>query len=204
MTTPYDLTIANLTIRVDKDVYPTSELSELIVQCMDHSEVGVRSTDAVLDYGCGTGFLAVCAALRGANVIAVDINSAAVDCAKNNASRHNVSQLVDVRLSHSFSAIDKDERFNIIFAGIPWEEAETLDVLERSVYDPNFEARRTLFDRALEQLLPGGRIFMTYSQRVQEIYPLENTHPAYTYEPFVTREIKGVPHYAMLIRRKHE
>lgn len=80
--TPYDIEISGIKIQVNKDVYPTSELSDLVVECLKKPEIGLRSGECVLDYGTGTGFLAIAAARLGAGkVVALDINESAVGSA---------------------------------------------------------------------------------------------------------------------------
>jgi len=58
-----DVTVSGIAISVLPNVYPTSELAGLVVECMDDPNHGIRNGDHVLDCGTGTGFLAVQAAL---------------------------------------------------------------------------------------------------------------------------------------------
>lgn len=52
---------------------------------------GALAAERVLDYGCGSGILAIAAALHGAKVVdAVDIDPAAVQATKDNAARNGV------------------------------------------------------------------------------------------------------------------
>ncbi|MEZ5246372.1 MAG: 50S ribosomal protein L11 methyltransferase [Acidimicrobiales bacterium] len=51
---------------------------------------------AVFDIGCGTGVLAIAAAVLGAHVIAVDIDPAAIAATRANADRNRVADRVDV------------------------------------------------------------------------------------------------------------
>ena len=56
-----------------------------------HAQVGQASWHRVLDYGCGSGILAIAAALHGASEVdAVDIDPAAVQSAADNAAANNV------------------------------------------------------------------------------------------------------------------
>ena len=61
-------------------------------------EASVEAGDRVFDVGCGTGVLAIGAALRGADVIAVDIDPAAIEATLANAARNNVAGALDMRL----------------------------------------------------------------------------------------------------------
>jgi len=54
-----------------------------------------RGTWRLLDLGCGSGILAVAAAKLGAReVVAIELDSLAMDCAKRNAERHDVAERV--------------------------------------------------------------------------------------------------------------
>jgi release factor glutamine methyltransferase len=53
-------------------------------------EAEVRAGERVLDMGTGSGVSALLAARRGAEVVAVDINLTAVECAKSNAERNGL------------------------------------------------------------------------------------------------------------------
>lgn len=64
--------------------HPTTRL------CMEWLEKNVRAGDSVLDYGCGSGILAILAKKCGANpVIGIDIDPQAVDSARHNSERNH-------------------------------------------------------------------------------------------------------------------
>jgi ribosomal protein L11 methyltransferase len=65
--------------------HPTTRL------CLEWLEQQVEAANSVLDYGCGSGILAIAAAKLGAgDVLGVDIDLQAVSAAKNNAERNEV------------------------------------------------------------------------------------------------------------------
>ena len=70
--------------------HPTTRL------CLEWLERVVIPDTSILDYGCGSGILAIAAAKLGASkVLGVDIDPQAVSAAKNNAERNNVSAQFD-------------------------------------------------------------------------------------------------------------
>ncbi len=70
----------------------------------------------VLDVGCGTGVIAVMAAMLGAgSVRAVDVASAAVEATRDNADRNGVAGVVEV---DSTPADDIEGRYDIVVANI--------------------------------------------------------------------------------------
>ncbi len=71
---------------------------------------------AVLDYGCGSGVLAIAALLRGAGqAVGVDIDPAALTVAQENAQRNGVAPRLRLVLPASLPA---DARFDVVIANI--------------------------------------------------------------------------------------
>ncbi len=63
----------------------------------------------VLDYGCGSGILAIASVLLGANhVAAVDIDTQAITATKNNAAKNNINSKIDCYLPDDCPAIQAD------------------------------------------------------------------------------------------------
>jgi release factor glutamine methyltransferase len=89
----------------------------------------VRADADVLDMGTGSGVCAVFAAKRARRVVAIDINSAAVRCARINALMNHVEHKVEVRYGDLFAPV-RDERFDLILfnppfiRGIPKDERD--------------------------------------------------------------------------------
>lgn len=200
--TPYHLEFSGVRIYVHPNVYPTSELSEIVVECMDDSIYGISLGDHILDYGTGTGFLAINAALRGAKVVATDVNPYAIECARYNVESYKLESQIELRLGRSFECIRADERFDIILAGVPWDDAEPLDFLEMAMFDSGFGMKKDLFLHGNKALKEGGRIFLTYSEFAQKLHPIEKFDRRYTYTVLKKRDIKGSPHFVYMIKPK--
>jgi len=87
--------------------HPTTRL------CLKWLEANLKAGETVLDYGCGSGILAIAAARLGASgVVGVDIDPQAVEAARDNASRNKVE--ADFRLSGDLP----DGRFDVVVANI--------------------------------------------------------------------------------------
>jgi ribosomal protein L11 methyltransferase len=87
--------------------HPTTHL------CLEWLCDKVRGGERVLDYGCGSGILALAAAKLGAaDVLGVDIDERAIEAAADNAARNGVA----LRLTHSKQALT--ETFDIVVANI--------------------------------------------------------------------------------------
>src|SRR5439155_16598106 len=91
------------TIVVPPEVMPITPMSHLLGEAV---LAEVHPGERVLDMGTGSGVNAVLAATRGATVLAVDINPAALDAARANAVRNGVADRVEVRHSDVFEEAD--------------------------------------------------------------------------------------------------
>jgi ribosomal protein L11 methyltransferase len=75
----------------------THPTTALCLEWLDAADVAGKR---VIDYGCGSGILAIAAARLGAaEVLAVDIDPQALLATQDNAERNGVAQLIDVRLA---------------------------------------------------------------------------------------------------------
>ena len=81
--------------------------------CLEWLTREIAGTESVLDYGCGSGILAIAAARLGARpVVGVDIDDNALIAARDNAAQNSVS----LTLQHSKETLD--ERFDVVVANI--------------------------------------------------------------------------------------
>ncbi|MGI9214635.1 MAG: 50S ribosomal protein L11 methyltransferase [Gammaproteobacteria bacterium] len=118
--TPYFKTINKIKLRIDDGVYPTGKIGKLFNKALSLSIININNKKVVLDYGTGTGFLAIAAAKNGAKVVGIDKNPIAIQSAIYNAEKNNVSDQIDFRISDNLSAIYGQEKFDIVLAGLPW------------------------------------------------------------------------------------
>jgi HemK-related putative methylase len=117
-------------------------------------DANVVRTDAdVLDMGTGSGVCAVFAAKRARRVVAIDINSAAVRCARINALLNHVEEKVDVRHGDLFAPVG-DERFDLILFNPPFIRGIPKDERDCAWRSP--DATQRFASELAGHLKPGG------------------------------------------------
>lgn len=91
--------------------HPTTKL------CMEWLEVNIRASQSVLDYGCGSGILAMLAKKVGAqNVDGVDIDPQAIISARENTERNHCD--VTFFLPEDFASARPEVRYDVVVANI--------------------------------------------------------------------------------------
>ncbi|NKC00831.1 MAG: 50S ribosomal protein L11 methyltransferase [Pseudomonadales bacterium] len=91
--------------------HPTTRL------CLDWIAKNVVTDTKVLDFGCGSGVLAIAAALLGAEVVAVDHDDQAVTATKENARINKVASRVRVLNLKAWLA-NRENEFDVVVANI--------------------------------------------------------------------------------------
>ena len=116
------------------------------------------------DMGCGTGYLSVLAAEKGANVTAVDLNK---DAAKNtvlNVDRYGVSDTVEVLCGDLFEPIPKERTFDVVFWNSNFVNRPNAgDFLDSAFFDPGYEVHSRFFAGVGERLTDSGQAFLGFS-----------------------------------------
>lgn len=79
----------------------------------------ISAEDSVLDIGTGSGVCAIFAARHARDVVAVDINAAAVRCARSNAIINQLDHKIDVRHGDLFAPV-AGRRFNWVLFNPPF------------------------------------------------------------------------------------
>lgn len=118
----------------------------------------------VLDMGTGSGIIGIIAAQRGAQVLAVDVNTAAVALADRNAHRHGVSDHMTCCTSDLFDQLPRRHRFEWIFFNPPFYAQEPNTPAEKALYAGTQHAVLCRFlKQAAEYLAPEGRLVLILS-----------------------------------------
>jgi release factor glutamine methyltransferase len=131
---------------------------------------------SVIEVGCGTGFIALTVAKKGAgSVLATDINPSSVANCTANAEKHNLSDVVTTRISDVFSAVTADERFDLIFWNWPYlaGQRNENDPLECSVFDPTYDSIGRYLRDARAHRSPQGRVMLSFSRTAGNLSLLE-------------------------------
>lgn len=127
----------------------------------------------VIDMGSGSGILSVWAAKKGASVLAVDFNPAAINNTRENALVNGVGTNIETILSDRFTNLG-GRRVNRIIGNLPVQPWLTTgeDLTNRpnaAAWNEAGENGRLLLDSCIidgaDHLLPGGDIIINHSSR---------------------------------------
>lgn len=121
----------------------------------------VEPGDRVLDMGTGSGSLALIAAKKGADVLAVDLNPHAVAAVRANAELNGVADLVEARESDVFAAVEG--RFDLIVFNPPFQWFAATDYADVAGTDAGYRALTRFFREAREHLTEKGRMILFFS-----------------------------------------
>src|SRR5262245_55563256 len=145
------------TLVVPPDVHPITGVSHLLGQAVLDE---VRDGDQVLDMGTGSGVNAILAASKAAYVLAVDVNPEAVSAARRNAERNGVADIVEVRHSDVFAAVDGE--FDLVIFDPPFRWFAPRDLLEMGSSDENYRAMTAFFGEVRAHLSARGRMLIFF------------------------------------------
>jgi release factor glutamine methyltransferase len=148
--------ILGLPIVVLPDVFNPRLLRSgaFLIQQLGPLAAGTR----VLDLGSGSGAAGVLAAKRGAQVVAVDINPAAVRCTQINTLVNDVA--VDVRQGDLFEPV-QGERFDVVLFNPPYYRGVPSDGLDHAWRSPDVIERFSL--QLADHLTPQGHALLVLS-----------------------------------------
>jgi len=161
-----------------EDVYEPAEDSFLFAE-----NLVAHDNDSVIDVGTGCGILGVVAATRANRVLAVDINSKAVGCAKENAKLNRVDHKMLFMVGDLFRSIKVRKQFDLILFNAPYLPCEEFEGDSRLVRAwAGGSSGRRLIDRFIQAapkyLRPEGRILLmqsTLSDVEETLHSFEET-----------------------------
>ncbi len=148
------------------DVAPILPSSRCFIEFMLTQKLDGQT---ILDFGSGTGILAVMARkLRAGVVDAIDINPAAVLATTDNARRFGFAEGINVKQSDGFAAVNG--RYDLVLANLPMVDADSYAGVLFGLFDPHFELHRHFFANLHRHLQPGGSAIICHSE-FQEDWP---------------------------------
>lgn len=105
---PYEKSEGEVILELDPGMAFGTGTHETTVLCLQELEKRVDHSTTVLDIGCGSGILAIAAALLGCKkAIGVDLDPMAVDISKRNAILNHVEQAVDIRHGNLMDVVEE-------------------------------------------------------------------------------------------------
>ncbi len=113
------ITFSDYVFDIPEDVYEPSEDSYMFAE-----NLSVNEGDYVLDLGTGCGVLAIIAAEKAKNVVAVDLNPIAVRCARENAKRNHLADKISFLEADLFSPFKETAQFDLILFNAPYLPVE--------------------------------------------------------------------------------
>ncbi|MEW6748169.1 MAG: HemK2/MTQ2 family protein methyltransferase [Candidatus Micrarchaeota archaeon] len=158
-----ELSHGKFRFQVPDSVYPPAEDSFMLAD----SAASLRGK--ILEVGCGSGIasIACAAADKGNEVVGVDINPDAVECAAQNAELNKIPN-ARFLVGDLFGPIE-DERFDAIIFNPPYLPTADYERFEGDInraYDGGKDGRETI-DRFLSEfdsrLIPGGTLLLIQS-----------------------------------------
>jgi release factor glutamine methyltransferase len=132
-------------------------------------------TLTVLDFGTGSGCLAILLALQcpQARIHALDVSEAALNVARQNAACHQVADRIEFHLSDGFNGLPAGLRFDLLVGNPPYVPSAEIETLQPEVrrHDPRLALDggsdglcfyRRLAVEAAPFVAPGGRAMLEF------------------------------------------
>jgi release factor glutamine methyltransferase len=143
-----------------------------------------------LDFGAGTGCLAIGLALKcpTSEIVAIDVSAEALELARQNAAKNGVADRIRFCLGDGFAAVGQ-ERFDLIISNPPYIASAAIAQLEPEVrdYDPRaaldggadgLNFYRLLAAQGANYLKPAGRMIFEFGEgqaaAIQAIFTAQN------------------------------
>lgn len=153
--------------------------------------LSARPEPVALDWGTGTGCLAIAIAIHcpAATVVAVDRSEPALELARANLARHQLQNRVNCLASDGFTAVPAGMQFDLLVSNPPYIATAEIAALQPEVrdHDPRLaldggtdglEVFRRLAAEAAPRLKPDGRVMLEFGDgqagAVSEIFTGQN------------------------------
>jgi release factor glutamine methyltransferase len=164
-----------------------------------HSENVPNHKLAALDFGTGTGCIAIALAAKcpDAKIVALDIAADALMLAKENAAKNNVAERIEFLQGDGFAALSTETKFDLLISNPPYIASAEIETLQPEVinFDPRnaldggadgLDFYRMFATQAKSFLKPDGKIMLEFgdgqAEAIKKIF--EN-------EKWIVEEIKS-------------
>jgi release factor glutamine methyltransferase len=130
-----------------------------------------------LDFGTGSGCIAIAVAAKcpTAHLVALDVSPEALDVARQNAAKNNVSDRIEFRQGDGFAALKAGEQFDLILSNPPYIASAEIETLQPEVrdHDPRgaldggadgLDFYRRLAAESGKFLKPHGKIMLEFGE----------------------------------------
>jgi len=168
---PYECEFGGALLRIAKGVFcPTlTKTSPVLLDSIDF-----RPGERVLDVFSGSGAFGVVAALRGSDVVTIDLSPAAVQCTADNAARNGVLDRLDVRWGDMTAgtrgnSLTEDDVFDLVIANPPLLPGRADGLFGRALYDIDLGATSAFLRTLPSHLAPTGRSYLLTSDVLERI-----------------------------------
>lgn len=122
--------------------------------------------ELAFDIGTGTGVLAAILARRGIrHVVATDMETRALACARDNLERLGLMQQVELLQADLFPP----GRAGLVVCNPPWLPARPSSVLEHAIYDPDSRMLKGFLNGLAAHLMPGGEGWLILSDFAEHL-----------------------------------
>jgi len=199
----------SLDFRVTPEVLiPRPETEFVVVELLDHAANHTKTDQPlrIADVGTGSGILAVCAAkhLPRGHVTAVDISAAALEVARQNATRHAVAERIEFIQGDLLESLDQSQTLDFIVSNPPYVSEPEFELLSRDVRDhePRMalvagpggtEIIERLIPQAAGRLVAGGWLIMEISPMIEKaVFELLKRDGRFT-QPDTTKDLAQLP-----------
>jgi len=124
------------------------------------------SSSVAFDIGTGTGVLAAVLARRGVErLVATDLDSRALACARENVRQLGLAERIDIVQADLFP----EGRAALVVCNPPWVPARPSSPMENGIYDPDSRMLRGFLARLAEHLVPGGEGWLILSDLAEHL-----------------------------------
>lgn len=161
-----DIPALSITIHPHYGVFAPvrNEYIQLVAQAVPPKLLATQSI--AFDIGTGTGVLAAALAQRGIQrIVATDHDPRALDCARDNLARLNLTDKIELLQTDLFP----QEQAALIVCNPPWVPARPASPLEHAIFDPENRMLRGFLQGLRDHLLPGGEGWLILSDFAEHL-----------------------------------